>query len=190
MPSETATPVTKLILDSGAGADLAWKQDFSNADLAKAIKLPRPIVLDTAGGDVTVTHVLPIRSDALRGVVTPLLCESSPAALSLGVMCAKRGFGFYWSPYATIPSFYDPKGHPILLRVDQNVPFVHAKDKTHGGLTAAPAGPGPMVNDIGFANRNPKLIPAQPMDRWVDAKGGKNVIRVHEEPRVSLSLYS
>ena len=80
------------ILDSGAGSPLVSKEEDSAVDLEAAIEMSIPQVLDTAGGDITVTHTLPVYSPAMRTTINAYLLGSTPAVVSLGIMCAKKGY--------------------------------------------------------------------------------------------------
>ena len=72
-----AKPPRRWIVDTGAAIDIVGEQDFSGEDLRAKKKLLLPQTLDTAGGDIDVTHSLPMKSNAMEEDIEPLLCKQS-----------------------------------------------------------------------------------------------------------------
>ena len=87
----TVKPPKRWICDTGCGANLVGKQDYSEEELTRKKKLPNPQTLDTANGEAAITHTVPIDSVAMGRMIEALLCDETPAALSVGILCVLMG---------------------------------------------------------------------------------------------------
>ena len=57
--------------------------------------------------------------------ITPMLLEnSSPSAMCVGRRCAELGFGFYWKPFARMPTYVCPKGEFLPVEVEHYIPYL------------------------------------------------------------------
>ena len=59
----------------------------------------------------------------LRETASPLLLDSTPAVLSVGLRCMELGYNFHW-PNKKNPYFILPSGKRFTMQVDRNVPYL------------------------------------------------------------------
>ena len=123
-----------ILIDSGAGADLKGAELCSARQLANATELTDPVELETANGNIEVTHVVHDRLRTLREETSSLLLPHSPWALSLGQRCMQQGYSFTW-PAGENPYFTTSRGTRVSLIVIGNCPYI---DETNN-VTALPA---------------------------------------------------
>ena len=130
------------LIDTGAGYDLLSRSEAGEFCIRYAVKTPRAITLRTASGITNTTEYLPIQVSPLGEVAKPLLLESTPAVLSVGYRCMKKGYSFWW-PAGQAPYLILLNGKRIELRVDDFVPFFDCQDPY---ATLASAG---LTQDVG-----------------------------------------
>ncbi len=124
------------IWDTGAGNFLIGEQDMSEAEMKAKYKIDDPCTLSTANNIVTVDERVEVQIPRLKLIIDPLVMEKSPKVLPTGRMCAEYGYGFYWEPWASKPSVYDPNQRPIDIMVHHYVPLMK-ETKDHGTTSFA-----------------------------------------------------
>ena len=118
--------VTEWLVDTGCGYDLVDMTDCKEL-VHLSQKTDRPMVFDTAGGEVTADRVLPMRVDAIKANISPYLLESTPNVLSVGLRCEMFGWGFFWPAWSRRPFFIDPDGKRITLTTCGHVPYLRPR---------------------------------------------------------------
>ena len=149
----------KWVLDSGCGFDLIGLNDVLESDKTRIVDALEPVVLHTAGGEVNIDNVLPLRSKALGQALEPLVLKSSPAVMSLGSRCRTEGYDFRWRAWSDCPTFETAQGHKIPLEVINDVPFIRERPDDPSADPAAPTIPKASVTTDGPAEVPPPPVP-------------------------------
>ena len=82
------------IADTGSGYDLIGEHDLADSDLLRCESC-KPVGLLTANGPVSADRVLPFQSAVLWDCIKPLLLQSTPAVVSVGLRCMGEGWAFH-----------------------------------------------------------------------------------------------
>ena len=96
-PTAARRPPERWLQDTGARYDMIGRNELPNDPEVYTAeeKMDKPLRVFTGNGLVTIKAELPIVSEALGEEVSPMLMDSSPAALGTGNRCMAQGCGFY-----------------------------------------------------------------------------------------------
>ena len=112
------------IVDSGASFHLVSEDSLTPKELSSKVELEEPIEVQTANGDVVITHKCRIHVIELDLWVWAHLLECTVAVLSLGALCGDHGFSYTWNNTNT-PTLL--KGNlEVKCEAKNNVPFIYA----------------------------------------------------------------
>ena len=111
------------LVDTGSPFDLIGRDELTDAFIGERVRKIMGQALLTANGEIVAREVVDIAVKELRETASPLLLDSTPAVLSVGLRCMELGYSFHW-PKNQNPYFITPTGHRLKLRVDQNVPYL------------------------------------------------------------------
>ncbi len=59
-----------------------------------------------------------------QNMATAYILDSTPNVLSIGKLCVKHGYSFYWPPQSKDPYFVKPDGQIIPLTVIGFIPYL------------------------------------------------------------------
>ena len=131
----------KYILDSGASFHLVDPGKLTDDEKRSIEKIPEPITLETANGEVTVDERCLVTVKELGIQVWAFLHEDTVCVISLGLLVDRSGFTFNWQP-GKAPTL--TKGDKtITAQPAFNVPVIYASkyfEARKASKIARPAG--------------------------------------------------
>ena len=139
----------KYILDSGASFHLVDPGTLTEEEKQTIEKIPDPITLETANGEVTVDQRCLIRVKELDVQLWAFLHTDTVCVISLGLIVDRAGFTFNWQP-GKAPTLTKGK-KTMTSQPSFNVPFIYASkyfdarkankfaDSARGNPVAAPS---------------------------------------------------
>ena len=133
------------IADTGCGHDLLCQQHIAKHGQECRTRVPAPPQFSGVGGCMTANMKLPLKSLALQSEVDPFVLPATPAVLSVGRRCVRKGWAFYWPPWSKRPVLTPPKGKgkPIYLKVVGDIPYV-CEPRSQSRLAAF----GPVTSNV------------------------------------------
>jgi hypothetical protein len=160
----TRISTREFIVDSGASFHLVSEDSLTPEEEATKVELDHPIEVQTANGDVNITHKCRVYVFELDLWIWAHLLESTIAVLSLGALCLVHEFRYAWE------AGHDPilsKGNiEVRCRPRNNVPFIFAVE---GNLDPALSEEDAMIEDI-LAEVDP---PPTPEEGWEVVRKGR-----------------
>ena len=125
----------KFVVDSGACMHMVSKRDLNSAELETMRTSRSPTTVMTANGEVQ-TREATVHVKELDLFMTVMLLEETPAVLSLGKLCEKRGYTYHWTsgqkPHIT------KNDKRIDCNVSNYVPFVVPGLSTSSSTSSSP----------------------------------------------------
>ena len=110
------------LVDTGCGSDLIEKSEIRNLKpfVAHAAKT---ITFHTANGPTTATEIVRLFVEEFGEEIKPYILDSTPAVVSVGLRCMKKGYTFIW-PARSLPYFILPNGNLVYLEVIGDIPYL------------------------------------------------------------------
>jgi hypothetical protein len=140
-PSSKEPRPRRYIVDSGASFHLVDPRTLTKKERATIEELDAPIPIETANGEVTVTHRCRVRVVELKLDIWAVLHEDTVCVLSLGLLVDRSGFTYLWKP-GKCPEL--KKGNFVVSCTPHvNVPFIYSAKAR--GLPPQAVSTGPVV---------------------------------------------
>ena len=102
-------------------------EDLTEEEQSRITPAPSPMPLQTANGLIVADKLVELWSyDFGRWLTFYVLPNSSPAVLSMGMLCKDEGYKFDWQPFSHRPSLSSPDGkHKVLCdTTEENTPTI------------------------------------------------------------------
>ena len=109
------------ILDSGASFHLLSVESLTQAEQKCIYKLPKPVPLTTANGQVTATHAVKVFVHQLDIILKFYLLSNVPPLISTGMLVRCNQFGFWWKSNKAILERY---GRKYQALIHSDVPLI------------------------------------------------------------------
>ena len=115
--------VDSWLMDTGTPLDIV-DRSYLGSNL-QFVKPCRPVVLDTANGELPADVDIDLWMGRLGERIAPYVLESSPNVLSLGRRVVCDGYDWYWKGYSKRPFLVHPKTRErIYMRVEDYCPYL------------------------------------------------------------------
>ena len=111
------------LLDTGCAIDLIQYDSIPEGAREDICHAKQRFSLETANGTRDASHCIPMQVLDFYENIEPYTLPSTPDVLTIGPRCRDQGYGFYWEPWASAPTFVNPRGEEIPCEVQNGIPY-------------------------------------------------------------------
>ena len=117
--------IKRYIADTGSGLHLVSMEQIKSQGLVSRLyKLAKKVRLLTAGEETATCKGICIQFPGMQpDELMAHVLDDTPPVISVGALCQRYGYGFYWPSCSDYPYFEMPNGKRIVLEVDRHIPY-------------------------------------------------------------------